>query len=147
MASIRQPPENKTTTEQAAGALAKVSTETDPWPHFGLAGACGAGAWYANTVRANRNASAVMAGLGLAYSYAGYLLSSGRRRDVKVGYDVATVASLVLTAYTLPNALSTRAADSIVFGTLGGISSLGNLNKSYQIRTGVPRDAQVVQTA
>ncbi|KAJ3330473.1 hypothetical protein HDU93_000367 [Gonapodya sp. JEL0774] len=143
MTTVRQPPENRTATEQAAGTLAKVSSEADPWPHFGLAGACGAGAWYANTLRSNRNAAYVMGGLGLAYTYAGYLLSSGRNRDVRFGYDVAAFTSGILTAYTAPRAFSARAPDAIVLAALGGVSSLGNLNKSYQMRTGKPKDAQV----
>ena len=64
------------------------------------------------------------------------------REVLKVSNTVA-VASIGLTALVGPRAFRTGEAYSTVLATLGGVSSVGNLLKSYQVRTGKPKDMHI----
>lgn len=64
-------------------------------------------------------------------------------RKIRQGYDIASIASVALAALAAPRAYRTGEVYSTVLGTLGVISSAGNLLKSYQLRTGKPRDMNV----
>lgn len=85
-----------------------------------------------------RNA-AIKAGFAAAYLASGRLLATG---DPKTGYDLGSISSLALTAWSWPRA---RAGDALMaaMAALGGVSSAGNLVKSYEVRTGKPRELEM----
>jgi len=62
--------------------------------------------------------------------------------DPKTGYDLGSITSLGLTAWAWPRA---RAGDMLMtaMAALGGVSSAGNLVKSYEMRTGKPRELEM----
>jgi len=62
--------------------------------------------------------------------------------DPKSGYDLGSITSLGLTAYAWPHA---RAGNAMMtaMAALGGISSAGNVLKSYEMRTGKPRELEM----
>ncbi|KAJ3051295.1 hypothetical protein HK097_007725 [Rhizophlyctis rosea] len=132
------PNESKTAT--AAGALATVSENVDPFPHYCVALACMSGAAYAHYTMKNPTAAMVAGGIGLAMAYAGYSLQTNR---VKQGYDLGAAASLGLLAATAPTAYRTRDPYHMVMTGVGGISAIGNMTKSYQVRYGTPRPIYV----
>jgi hypothetical protein len=63
--------------------------------------------------------------------------------DPKTGYDLGSIASLALTAWAGPAAK--RSGDALMAGmaALGAVSSAGNLVKSYEMRTGKPRELEM----
>jgi hypothetical protein len=63
--------------------------------------------------------------------------------DPKTGYDLGSIASLGLTAWAGPAAK--RSGDALMAGmaALGAVSSAGNLVKSYEMRTGRPRELEM----
>lgn len=63
--------------------------------------------------------------------------------DPKTGYDLGSIASLGLTAWAGPAAK--RSGDALMAGmaALGAVSSAGNLVKSYEMRTGKPRELEM----
>ena len=63
-----------------------------------------------------------------------------QNKQTTLGYDIASLASLTLIGLTGPVAWRTGESYSTVLATLGGISSLGNVLKSYQCRTGKPKN-------
>lgn len=81
--------------------------------------------------------AAVKLGLGLSYLWAGRILVTGNPR---VGYDLGTVTSLALAATAGPRAWATGEMASTVMASLGGVSAVTNLIKSYQMRTGRPHE-------
>ncbi|KAL7747908.1 hypothetical protein RI367_006655 [Sorochytrium milnesiophthora] len=131
---------NDTATTKAAGALATLSSGMDPYPHYFMGGASALGSYYAYSSMKNSR-GALIAGLcSLAYMYAGYQIGMGQQ---KLGYDVGTMSSLALTAATGRRAYETGEQWSTVMASLGGVSSIGNLTKSYQMRTGKPKELRM----
>ncbi|KAI8996111.1 hypothetical protein BC832DRAFT_567524 [Gaertneriomyces semiglobifer] len=133
---------NDTRAESAAAVVTTVASSLDPTPHILLATMCAGGALYAQNVVKNPSAALVYAGIGAAFGYSGYLLRGDNPRS---GYDVASVASLGLTAYTLPRAARTRHIFPTSMALLGGLSTVGNTMRSYQMRTGKPRNYSIWQ--
>lgn len=136
---MSQPDGNKTsTTKEAAGALATVSTAVDPMPHFVLAGASlGSGAYYLYRKPPMTTLGWGLAAAGLAYGYAGYLLGSTDRQQQRLGYDISTVASIGLVAVTGPTVYNKGLfADILQSGlaTVGAVSTVGNANKAWVFR-------------
>lgn len=107
-----------------------------PPPQKKAAGAGGSLYSYASV--GNPRNAAIKAGFAAAYLMAGRLLATG---DPKTGYDIGSVTSLALTAWAYPRAR----ADALAAGmaALGGVSSAGNLIKSYEMRTGKPRELEM----
>ncbi|KAJ3080624.1 hypothetical protein HK102_002929 [Quaeritorhiza haematococci] len=136
---IHQPSENKSRTEQAAAGLSTLSSRVDPFPHYVVAGLCGAGGVWAYSLK-NPNAALAAGGLAALFTYAGAKLNRG---EVRAGYDVGSVASLALLALTGPRAYRTKDAYYVAMASLGGVSSVGNMLKSYQVRTGKPKDLEI----
>jgi hypothetical protein len=58
-------------------------------------------------------------------------------------YYIPIVAALGLLASSGPKAYKIKDNYNITMATLGGISALGNMLKSYQQRTGKPRDIKI----
>lgn len=82
----------------------------------------------------------IKAAFGAAYLVSGRLLATG---DPKTGYDLGSITSLGLTAWAWPRAASSALMAG--FAGLGAISSAGNLVKSYEMRTGKPRELEMRQ--
>lgn len=133
-------PQDQPASAQAAAPLASLSSEVDPAPHYIMSAACAGGAGWAYSRLNNPRAAAVAGGFSLLYLFAGRLLAQGHDR---LGYDVGTVASLGLVATSGPAAWATGEAYATAMTTLGGMSSVANFVKSYQMRTGKPHEAHV----
>lgn len=73
------------------------------------------------------------------YSRRRRLIVTGQPR---LGYDLGTVTSLALTGAVGPRALNAGDPYSVSLASLGGISALANLLKSYQMRTGKPDEVE-----
>eukprot|EP00877_Chromochloris_zofingiensis_P009254 jgi/Chrzof1/4582/Cz14g19040.t1 len=135
---MRQPEENKDSlTEQAAAPLATVSSHSDPWPHYLMSAATG-GAAVASYMRNDPRSAMIKAGIAAAYIAAGRMLVTG---NPTLGYDLGTITSITLTAVSWPKA---KAGDALATGiaALGGISTMTNGIKSYQMRTGKPKEME-----
>jgi uncharacterized membrane protein (UPF0136 family) len=65
------------------------------------------------------------------------MLTNGNPR---LGYDLGSVTSLGLLAFAGPRAWATGEFTATALASLGGISSATNLIKSYQQRTGKPKE-------
>ncbi|KAJ3046266.1 hypothetical protein HDV00_000079 [Rhizophlyctis rosea] len=131
---------NESKAASAAGALSTVSAAVDPAPHYLIGVGCAGGALYARQMLKNPTAAVIAGGVGVAMACAGYLLQSGH---VKEGYDLGSVASLGLLAAAGPKAYRFRDTYHTVMAGVGGVSALGNLTKSYQVRTEKPRPIYV----
>ncbi|KAI9142369.1 hypothetical protein BKA69DRAFT_1124049 [Paraphysoderma sedebokerense] len=131
---------NESITTRTAAPLATLSSHSDPMPHFFMAGACGVGSAYAYNKLANPRTAGIAALCSLGYLYAGQQISKG---EYRMGYDVGTITSIALTAATGPRAYHSGESYHVALSALGGISSLGNLLKSYQMRTGKPRELKM----
>jgi len=133
-------PQGDTVTEKAGSTLTSLSTNVDPYPHYTMSAACAGAAGYSYSKMNNPRAAAIAGGFSLLYLFAGRLLVQGHER---LGYDVGTVASLGLVATAGPLAMKSGEAYSTALTTLGGMSSVANLLKSYQMRTGKPQEARI----
>ncbi|PNH03335.1 hypothetical protein TSOC_010614 [Tetrabaena socialis] len=71
------------------------------------------------------------------YTSTGRLLVTGHPQ---LGYDIGTITSVGLLATAVPAARATGDAYSVAMSALGGISGLANFLKSYQQRTGLPKE-------
>ncbi|KAG2488770.1 hypothetical protein HYH03_012768 [Edaphochlamys debaryana] len=130
-------PRDQDVVKRASAPMATLSTKVDPYPHYIMSAACaGAGLYSYNTMRNPRVAG--FAGLfSLSYLFAGRLLVSGNEQ---LGYDIGTLTSAGLLATAIPAARATGDAYSVAMSALGGVSILANLLKSYQQRTGLPKE-------
>ena len=141
------------TIERAASSITSISSAVDPMPHFTMSAACGIASILAYTRLANPTAATIAAGIAIGYAYAGSLLLStspapGMPRmsemkkygTVKLGYDIGAVASIALLAAVGPRAWNTGEVYSTALASLAGFSTIGNVLKSYQVRTGKPRE-------
>ncbi|KAG2488772.1 hypothetical protein HYH03_012769 [Edaphochlamys debaryana] len=130
-------PRDQDAVKRAASPVATLSSHVDPWPHYIMSGACaGAGLYSYNTMRNPRVAG--FAGLfSLSYLFAGRLVITGYPQ---LGYDIGTLTSAGLLATAIPAARATGDAYSVAMSALGGISAAANLIKSYQQRTGLPKE-------
>jgi uncharacterized membrane protein (UPF0136 family) len=75
--------------------------------------------------------------LGLAYLWGGRQLVTG---NPTLGYDVGTITSLALVGVVGPRAKATNEAAAIGMTFLGGASGLANMIKSWELRTGKPKE-------
>jgi uncharacterized membrane protein (UPF0136 family) len=130
-------PDTDSKAEKAAAPIATLSSHVDPWPHYIMSLACGGGSAFAYSRLNNPRASAVAGGFALAYLFAGRQLSMG---NTQFGYDMGTATSVALTAAVAPRAYQTGEAYSVAMASLGAISSVANLIKSYQFRTDKPEE-------
>lgn len=135
-------PGNQSLPEKVASPVATLSSSVDPWPHYIMSGACAGAGAYSYTRMNNPRVAAIAGGFSLAYLFAGRLLVQGHER---LGYDIGTVTSLGLVATALPAARATGDTYSVTMAALGGVSSLANVLKSYQMRTGKPHEMQEVR--
>jgi len=131
---------DQTATEKAAAPIATLSSNVDPYPHYIMGTACGGAGVYSYMSKANPRAAAIAGAAGLAYFWAGRLLASGNE---KLGYDIGTVTSLGLLAATGPAAYSVGEAYNVALASIGGMSGIANLIKSYQLRTGAPKELEM----
>ncbi|WIA33908.1 hypothetical protein OEZ86_007007 [Tetradesmus obliquus] len=134
---LTMPQGNDNVLEKVAAPIATVASHSDPWPHYLMSGACGASAAYAYGSLNNPRMAAIKAGLGLAYLWAGRQLVTG---NPQLGYDVGSITSLALVGVAGPRARATSEMSSVAMAALGGISSVSNVIKSYQMRTGKPKE-------
>lgn len=131
------PQGNDSIIEKAAAPIATVSSHADPWPHYIMSGACAGSALYSYSTLNNPRMAAMKAALGVAYLWAGRQLVTG---NPKLGYDVGTVTSLALVGVAGPRAQATQEAAAVAMTALGGLSSVANLIKSWETRTGKPKE-------
>ncbi|MEW5316476.1 MAG: hypothetical protein WDW38_007848 [Sanguina aurantia] len=129
-------PKDQPPLAQAASPIVSLSSSMDPFPHFIMTGACGLGALYSYKI--NPRISAAAAGFALAYFSAGRMLTTGHEQS---GYDLGTITSLglVASAYT---AAKQKDSYGVAMAALGGVSAVANVLKSYQLRTGTPKEMQ-----
>lgn len=108
----------------------------------------GSGGVFAYTMK-NMNMAIFAGGLSLAYLYAGsdfpqFMKLTFRAKlqqgDIRAGYDVGTAASAALLLTAGPRAYKSMDPYMTSMATLGGVSTVGNLLKSYQIRKNKPKD-------
>jgi uncharacterized membrane protein (UPF0136 family) len=131
------PDSNEKTSQKAAAPLASLSSHVDPFPHYVMAAACATGSGFAYSKLNNPRAAAIAGGCAAAYFLAGRLLVTG---NPKGGYDLGTVTSVGLLAAVGPRAYNMGESYSVALASLAGISSLANVVKSYQQRTGKPHE-------
>ncbi|OZJ03367.1 hypothetical protein BZG36_02989 [Bifiguratus adelaidae] len=107
---------------------ASVSDKLDPYPHFFIAGACGVGSYIAYNRLRDQNLALVAGGIGLAYLYSGYLIGNG---EEKLGYRIATGASLALAATAGPKAYDTSEPFHVALASLSAAWLVANSIKAY----------------
>ncbi|GBF93116.1 hypothetical protein Rsub_05845 [Raphidocelis subcapitata] len=134
---VKMPEGNDAVLQKAASPLATVSSHTDPWPHYIMSGACGGAAYHQYAKMNNPRMAGITLAVGAAYLWAGRMLVNGNPR---LGYDLGLITSLGLVALAGPRASSTGETASTVMASLGGVSAITNLIKSYQTRTGKPKE-------
>lgn len=120
---------------QAASPVATMSSHLDPSTHYLASAACTAtGAYtYLKLPPASRATAAAQVGFGLLYLLAGRWLDSGHTR---AGYDLGAVTSVSMLAWTVPN-MATHPTNAVL-ATVAGMSTVANVIKSWQLRTGRP---------
>jgi uncharacterized membrane protein (UPF0136 family) len=136
---LKAPEGNENVLQKAAAPLATLSSHSDPWPHYIMSGACGASAIYNYSNVNNPRLAAIKLAFAGAYLWAGRMLVTG---NPTLGYDVGTFTSAGLLAVAYPRAQATSEAASVIMATLGGLSTVTNLIKSYEMRTGKPRELE-----
>jgi len=119
---------------QAASPVATLSAHLDPVPHYTAAAVCAGSGGFLYS-RGNPRSAAAAAGFSLLYFTAGRFVIGGNPR---LGYDIGSATSLGLLAWAAPGMGATGANTALA--TVGGISSVANLIKSYQYRTGKPHE-------
>ncbi|CAG8439058.1 5778_t:CDS:2 [Ambispora leptoticha] len=131
------PDPNAPKVEKAAGGFASLSSEVDPTPHAFMTAVCAAGAGYAYQYMKQPRTAAVAAGVSAAYAGSTYLLYHGQHQ---MGYWVASLASIGLLAFTGPRAFAHKDPFNVSLASLAALSTVGNTLKTYQQRTGRPRE-------
>ncbi|KAG9301095.1 hypothetical protein G9A89_012478 [Geosiphon pyriformis] len=131
------PDPNAPKTEKAAATLATVSSEVDPMPHIFMASACTVGAGYAYQYLRQPRTAAIAAAIAAGYAGAAYMINNNQ---VHTGYYIASLASIGLLAATGPKAYAIKDPYHVSLASLGAISTVGNTLKTYQIKTGKPRE-------
>eukprot|EP00879_Flechtneria_rotunda_P015964 GHRR01016696.1.p1 GENE.GHRR01016696.1~~GHRR01016696.1.p1 ORF type:complete len:156 (-),score=48.87 GHRR01016696.1:250-717(-) len=134
---LKVPEGNDNILEKAAAPIATIASHADPWPHYLMTGACGLSAFHSWANLNNPRMAALKAALGVTYLYAGRQLVTG---NPTLGYDLGTVASLALVGIAGPRAQATNEASAVAMTALGGISGIANPIKSYETRTGKPKE-------
>ncbi|RKO83555.1 hypothetical protein BDK51DRAFT_29837, partial [Blyttiomyces helicus] len=119
--------------------VAGASSKLDPSPHFLSAGVCTGASIYALRTLRSPTLAVAAAGFGFGYLGAGYLIKT--RKDVRSGYEVGFVTSLLLLLYTLPTSIRTRGAARLhgIEAITGAAGTVANGNKWLRVREGQPR--------
>jgi hypothetical protein len=130
-------PSKDTTGEKALSPITTVASHVDPYPHWIMSGACVAGSYWTYARMANPRLAWLVGACGLGYAVAAQQIAMGKE---KLGHDVATIASVGLLAVTGKKAWEGTEAHMTALGALATISGIGNITKSYQLRTGHPHD-------
>ncbi|KAJ9510170.1 hypothetical protein QJQ45_027581 [Haematococcus lacustris] len=128
-------PKDQNPVEQAASPVATLSAHVDPIPQYTAAAACAGTAGYMYSKQANPRAALAAAGFSLLYFTAGRLVVTG---NPTTGYDLGSATSLGLLAWAAPGAAASGANSTLA--AVGGLSSVANLIKSWQYRTGKPHE-------
>ncbi|KAJ3361674.1 hypothetical protein GGF31_002052 [Allomyces arbusculus] len=123
--------------ERAVAPVTTLADKADPLPHYVMASACGIGAWVAHAMHGNPRSAAIAGACAVGYAYAGMLIGEGR---TKMGYDVGTLASVGITAATGRRAWEKGDQWATALASLGAISTVGNVAKAWQERTGHPQN-------
>mmetsp|Transcript_21233 Transcript_21233/g.37962 ORF Transcript_21233/g.37962 Transcript_21233/m.37962 type:complete len:150 (-) Transcript_21233:162-611(-) len=130
-------PKDQSLTAQTASPVATLSSHVDPLPHYMMSAACAGASAYSYATKMAPRISAMAGGFSLMYLFAGRLLSQGHAR---LGYDIGTITSLALLGTAYPAAKTSKDTYAVTMTALGGISSFSNFIKSYQMRTGKPKE-------